>query len=435
MDRKKTIKEIIEQQHASDKVEKLFHRKLELPIDTQKIIVVSGVRRCGKTTLLKQTRNQIIKNKTPISKTLFFSFDDERLMLQIEELDLILQAYRELYPSHKMEECYFFFDEIQNVDNWDKFVRRVYDNETKNIFISGSNSKQLGSEIATSLRGRTLLYELFPLDFSEYLSFKKIPNNYKGDTQRALILNEFYLFLRQGGFPECISRTDEQRRQILSDYYQVLLFRDIVERYKVTRVFALKYFIQKLMSNLSTPFSLNKIYNELKSQGVKVSKDTLYEILEHIEAVYLGIRLYKFDYSIVNREMGDKKMYSIDNGLLNAISYQFSDNLGKLLENMVFIWLRQLYGNSLFYFKQKTECDFIVFDRDQPILAIQVCYELSNSDTRKREIKGLMEAMNYFKLGKGLIITTDYEEEIELENKFIRMVPAYQLMIDNKINL
>ena len=120
MDRKKVIKEIIEQQHASDKVEKLFHRRLELPVDTQKIIVVSGVRRCGKTTLLKQTRNQIIKNKTPISKTLFFSFDDERLMLQIEELDLILHAYRELYPSHKMEECYFFFDEIQNIDNWDK---------------------------------------------------------------------------------------------------------------------------------------------------------------------------------------------------------------------------------------------------------------------------------------------------------------------------
>ncbi len=433
MDRKKVIKEIIEQQHASDKVEKLFHRRLELPVDTQKIIVVSGVRRCGKTTLLKQTRNQIIKNKTPISKTLFFSFDDERLMLQIEELDLILQAYRELYPSLKMEECYFFFDEIQNIDNWDKFVRRVYDNETKNIFISGSNSKQLGSEIATSLRGRTLLYELFPLDFSEYLNFKNIPNNYKGDTQRALILNEFYLFLKQGGFPECISRTDEQRRQILSDYYQVLLFRDIVERYKVTRVFALKYFIQKLMSNLSTPFSLNKIYNELKSQGVKVSKDTLYEILEHIEAVYLGIRLYKFDYSIVNREMGDKKIYSIDNGLLNAISYQFSDNFGKLLENMVFIWLRQLYGNSLFYFKQKAECDFIVFDRDQPILAIQVCYELSNPDTRKREIKGLLEAMNYFKLDKGLIITADYEEEIEMENKFICMKPAYQLMIENKI--
>jgi predicted AAA+ superfamily ATPase len=432
MSRKQSIKEIILQQHNSTKLDRLTPRDLELPIDTEKIIVVSGVRRCGKTSLLKQTRNLILKNNVPLNKTLFFSFDDERLMLQTEELDLIMQAYRELYPNHNMEECYFFFDEIQNIDHWDKFVRRIYDNETQNIFISGSNSKQLGSEIATSLRGRTLLYELFPLDFSEYLTFKKIDKNYKGDRQKALMIHEFNLFLKQGGFPECISRTESQRNQILADYYQVLLFRDIVERYGVTRIFALKYFIQKLMGNISTPFSLNKIYNELKSQGVKVSKDTLYEILEYIEAVYLGIRLYKFDYSVVNREMGDKKIYSIDNGLLSVISYQFSDNHGRLLENLVFVWLRKLYGDSLFYYNQKTECDFIVFDRDQPIQAIQVCFDLGNADTRKREINGLAAAMDYFNLSKGVIITMDQEEELEKDGKSIRVMPAYQLMIENK---
>ena len=186
------------------------------------------------------------------------------------------------------------------------------------------------------------------------------------------------------------------------------------------------------MGNISTPFSLNKIYNELKSQGVKVSKDTLYEILEYIEAVYLGIRLYKFDYSVVNREMGDKKIYSIDNGLLSVISYQFSDNHGRLFENLVFVWLRKLYGDSLFYYNQKTECDFIVFDRDQPIQAIQVCFDLSNAETRKREINGLAAAMEYFNLSKGVIITMDQEEELEKEGKSIRVMPAYQLMIENK---
>jgi predicted AAA+ superfamily ATPase len=434
MDRKNTLKELIEEQHTTLKADKLFARKVELPINSDKIIVLSGVRRCGKTAVLKLTRNNLLKHKVPIHKTLFFSFDDERLMLQVEELDLILQAYRELYPNLDLAECYFFFDEIQNIDHWEKFVRRVYDNETKNIFISGSNSKLLGSEIATSLRGRTLLYELFPLDFNEYLSFKKINNSYKGDNQKALIINKFYQFLVQGGFPETVSRTPERRTQILADYYQVLLFRDIVERYEVTRIYALKYFIHKLMSNLTKPFSLNKIYNELKSQGVKVGKDSLYEILEYIEAVYLGLRLYKFDYSIVNREMSDKKIYAIDNGLLNIISYQFSENSGKLLENLVYIWLRQLYGDNLFYHKQKSECDFIIFDRDKPINAIQVCYNMTEPDTRKREIKGLLEAMEYFKLESGLIITAEQEEEIEIENKKISVKACYKVMVDNNLN-
>ncbi len=433
MDRKNSIKEIIEQQHAKTKIEQLSPRSLELPMDSGKIIVVSGVRRCGKTTLLRLSRNELVKKKVPLNKTLFFSFDDERLMLQVEELDLILQAYRELYPNHDLEECYFFFDEIQNIEYWEKFVRRVYDNETKNIFISGSNSKQLGSEIATSLRGRTLLYELYPLDFSEYLSFKKIDKTYKGDSQKALIINEFYKYLSQGGFPECVNKTPEQSRQILADYYQVLLFRDIVERYQVTKIAALKYFIQKLISTLSSPFSLNKIYNELKSQGIKVSKDSLYEILEYIEAVYLGMRLYKFDYSIVNREMSDKKLYVIDNGLLNAISYQFSDNYGKLLENLVYVWLRKHFSNSLFYFKQKKECDFIVFDRDKAVLAIQVCYDMCEADTRKREIKGLTEAMDYFLIEKGIIITADQEEELEIDGKKIEIKPAYKVLLEEKL--
>jgi predicted AAA+ superfamily ATPase len=433
MDRKTALKELIQQQHTLPKSDKLFERKIELPLHSDKVIVLSGVRRCGKTVVLKLTRNRLLKNKVPIHKTLFFSFDDERLLLKTEELDLILQAYRELYPQIKLEECYFFFDEIQNIEHWEKFVRRVYDQESKNIFISGSNSKLLGSEIATSLRGRTLLYELYPLDFQEYLQFKKISPDFRNSEQRAVILSAFHDFLRQGGFPETVNRPAEQQRQILADYYQVLLFRDIVERYEVTRIYALKYFIQKLLSNLTKPFSLNKIFNDLKSQGVKVGKDNLYEILEYIEAVYLGLRLYKFDYSIVNREMSDKKIYVIDNGLLNAISFQFSDNLGKLLENAVFIWLRGVYGNNLYYHKQKAECDFVVFDRDRPILVIQVCFDMSDLDTRKRELKGLLEAMEYFNLNEGLIITAEQEETIEKNDKKIEIKAAYKLMLSNSM--
>jgi predicted AAA+ superfamily ATPase len=430
MSRKTTIKEMIEHQHAVWKPEKLIERGVQLPLNSGKISVLSGVRRCGKTALLKLTRDKLIQSGVPLTKTLFFSFDDERLILKVDELDFILQAYREVYPQQNLNECYFFFDEIQNIEHWEKFIRRIYDNESKNIFISGSNSKLLGSEIATSLRGRTLLQELFPLDFSEYLSFKGIEASFQSAQQKALLIHEFESYLKQGGFPETVDCSESRRLQILTDYYQVLLFRDIVERYQVTRIQALKYFIQKLIANLTKPFSLNKIYNEFKSQGVKTSKDNLYEILGYVEAVYLGLRVYKFDYSVVNREMSDKKIYAIDNGLLNAISYQFSENWGILLENTVSIRLRKRFSNNVFYFKQKGECDFILFDRDQPILAIQVCYDMSNSETRQRELNGLNEAMDYFNLTQGLIITMYEEETIAQLEKTIVVKSAYKWMLE-----
>jgi uncharacterized protein len=433
MSTKKRIKDIIVNQHNRAAENDLFPRELKLPVNSGKIVVVSGIRRCGKTTVLKLTQNILLSGGIDRQKILFFNFDDERLMLKTEELDLILQAYRELYPELDLNESYFFFDEIQNIENWEKFVRRVYDNETKNIFISGSNSKLLGSEIATSLRGRTLQYELYPLNFAEYLSFSNINPQYYGDKNYADMQNAFNKYLKEGGFPETIGKNIEDREYILGDYFQVLLFRDIIERYKLTRITALKYYIQKLVANLGKPFSINKIYNELKSQGVRVDKEYLYEIMEYIEAVYLGFRLYKFDYAIVNREMSDKKMYLADNGLLNAISWQFSKDNGKLLENTVFVWLKQQAKSDLFYYSQTTECDFVVFDRDRPTHCIQVCYDISDTDTRKREIKGLIDALHYFKLDKGYIITAEHEEEFDMDGKRIYIRPAYKVFIDNKL--
>ncbi len=301
MEKKNQIKKIIANQHKKIAASNFKSRQLELPLETNKIIVVSGVRRCGKTTVLKLIRNVLLNKGVELHKILFINFDDERLLLKTGELDLILQAYQELYPQTELNECYLFFDEIQNIENWEKFVRRVYDNETQNIFITGSNSKQLGSEIATSLRGRTLQYELFPLNFGEYLDFLDIKKEYYASKDNALIVNAFHTYLKQGGFPETINKDNEQQQFILNNYYQVLLFRDIIERYKLTRISALKYYIQKLISNLGKPFSINKIFNELKSQRIKIDKAYLYEILEYIEAVYLGFRLYRFDYSVVKQ--------------------------------------------------------------------------------------------------------------------------------------
>ncbi len=215
----------------------------------------------------------------------------------------------------------------------------------------------------------------------------------------------------------------------------MLLFRDIIERYNVTRISALKFYIKKLIVNLGKPFSINKIYHQLKSQGIRIDKDSLYSILEYIEAVYLGLRLYRFDYNVVNREMGDKKIYVIDNGLLNAISYQFSGNYGILLENMVYIRLKRKFNESLYYYSKKNECDFVVFDRDKARLCIQASYDISDSSTLNRELKGLAEAMDYFHTDNGIILTAEQEDVVVFNDKSIKIIPVYKAFIDDDINL
>ncbi len=427
--RKEIIKTLIVNQHRETKHDVFFERAVKLPVDSGKIIVLTGVRRCGKTSLLKIALQKIIDSGVHKSNTIYISFDDERMDLQTEELDLILQAYRELYPDNELKDCFFFFDEIQNIDKWEKFIRRVYDYETKNIFISGSNSKQLGSEIATSLRGRNVQYELFPLTFSEYLDFKQVDKDFYSDNSKAIIISHFFNYMKEGGFPETIHMNSEIRNRVLNDYFNVLLFRDIVERYNVTKISALKYFIKKLIVNIGKPFSINKIYNELKSQGIKIDRDYLYDVIEFVEAVYLGYKLYKFDFSVVHREMSDKKLYFIDNGLLNSISYRFSDNYGILLENLVFLWLRQIFGDNVFYFQQKNECDYVVFVKQKARYCIQVCFDISDIETREREIEGLNSALDYFNLKSGIIITAEHEEEVVFKNKTIRIVPAYKFML------
>ena len=433
MQKKEVLKKLILEQHNQKRRKNFKPRQLILPTHSGKIIVLTGVRRSGKSTLLKLTAQQLEKQGVRKNRILYLNFDDERLMLSVDELDLILQAYQELYPNLDLHDCYFFFDEIQNLDNWEKFISRIYDNLTENIFISGSNSKVLGSEIATSLRGRTIQYELFPLNFSEYLDFLNIDKNYYLPQNNALIVNAFYQFLKQGGFPETVGKDDELRQLILNDYFQVLLFRDIIERYKITRIFALKFYIQKIIANLGKPFSVNKIFNQLKSQNIRVDKGFLYEVLDYIEAVYLGFPVYKFDYSIVNLQMGDKKIYVIDNGLLNSITWQFSENLGKLFENLLFIWLRQKFKNNVFFYKNSAECDFIIFDRGKPLYCIQASFGISDEETKSREIKGLLEAMDYFGLKQGYIITAEQEEELQVSDKQIFVKPAYKVMIDGKL--
>ena len=430
---KDTIKQIIRQFQAS-RLPEMISRNIVLPVGSRKIVSLVGARRCGKTYLIFDTIKRLVNNGTPIENIMYLNFEDERMSFEIHELDLIIQSWRELHNGDVSTDHYFFFDEIQNINGWEKFVRRIYDAETLNIFITGSNSAFLSTEIATSLRGRTLTFEVFPFDFNEFLRYKDIEPDYYEPKNRAKILNEFKNFIRNGSFPETIGKSRFERNEILRTYYYVMLYKDLIERYNISSISVVKKFIEKLADNLTKSFSVNKVYNVLRSMGLSMDKNLLYDLIVYIENIYLAFKIQRYDYSLAARNRYDKKSYFIDNGLAGIITHQFSENKGQLLENAVFVFIRQklgnIYDNNIFYFKEKYECDFVVFEKDAATHCIQVSYDISEDKTREREIRGLIEALDFFKLEKGYIITAENEEEIVLDNKKISVIPAFKVFLD-----
>lgn len=427
MKKKQLLKQIIRDFHLSENFD-VKPRNIQPPIDTKKIITLIGVRRCGKTSIFYHMINQLIE-KIEKTKILFLNFEDERFELNSDELDLILQAYMELYPSYKLSECYFFFDEIQNIPNWEKFIRRMYDTISKNIFITGSNSKLLSSEIATSLRGRTLNFEIFPLSFKEYLSFKDIEVDFYSSKSLAFIKNAQESFLKNGSFPEILFLEEIYANKTLQEYFNVLLYKDLAERYNITNTVALKFFLKRIISSSTKQISINKIFNELKSSGIKIGKNTLYEFLEYVQNIYLALTLQKYDNSLINKELGEKKIYSIDIGLNNATEFRFSDDIGKSLENAVFLELKRKEFDIYYYRTSKSECDFLVFDKNTISDVIQVTFDMSDENTKSKEIKGLIEACKNFDLKSGTIITFDNEDELIENGIKIKIIPFYKWSI------
>ena len=334
-------------------------RLLEVPINSGKVVTLSGVRRSGKTFILRDIINKLKQKGISPENILYFNFEDERIDNTTFELDLILQAYRELYPNKNLKDVYFFFDEIQIIKNWEKFIRRIDSTISSNIFITGSNSKLLSREIATTLRGRTITYEVYPLSFKEYLQFNNIKIDIVTSTGKAKIISAMRKFLLNGGFPELINFSKEVREKTLQQYFNVMLFSDLIERYEISQTAILKYFCKRLIGASAKEFSTNKIYNELRSQGYKIGKDALYQFQENVEAIYLVLFLQKYSESVINSEFSQKKVYTIDTGLANALNFKFQDHEGRMLENLIFLELIKA-GKEVYYYKDKYKCDFII---------------------------------------------------------------------------
>lgn len=432
--RKDVIKEIILNFHEEG-IGEIKPRNVTLPINSQKVITVSGVRRSGKTYILFNVIKQLLKQGVDKTNILYINFEDERLeqkVFDLSELDLIIQSYRELYPDKKLNTCYFFFDEIQIIKGWERFIRRIDDKITKNIFITGSNAKLLGSEIATALRGRPLNYEVYPLSFKEYLMFLKpdlLNSDIHSSREKAEISHYFDKFLYYGGFPELTHLEEQHKQKTLQSYFNVMIFTDLIDRYEIQQSAILKYFCKRLVANSAYEFSVHKLFNEIKSQGYKVSKDTLYQFQDYVGAIYLARFVNKYAQSVVKQEFSQKKSYCIDVGLANALDFKFSKDLPRQLENLIYLELLKA-GKEVFYFKNGYECDFLIQEKGEVISLLQVCYDLSDEDTKKREIKGLVETCGKYGLSEGTIVTFEEENEIETEGVKIKILPVQKFILN-----
>ncbi|MBI5193901.1 MAG: ATP-binding protein [Nitrospirae bacterium] len=404
-------------------------RDIAIPLDTGKIISLIGVRRSGKTHVLFSLIKQIKKTVAP-ENILYINFEDDRLFpIELKDLSDMLDAYYEMYPDKKSEKVYFFFDEIQNVENWEKFVRRLYDSEKCVIFITGSSAKLLSREIATALRGRTLSYEVFPHSFSEFLRFKGIKADMHSSRSIAKIRNTFSEYLVKGGFPEVINYDQSLYVKTLQEYIDLITYRDIIERHKITNTFLLKRLMKFCFTNISTHVSFNKLYNDFKSEGLNLSRNTVYEYISYLEDAFALFTIPLYAKSVREQWRNPRKIYSVDVGFKTAMDYPFSIDTGRIFENIVFLELRRKTEN-IYYVKGRYEVDFYYISGGEEHL-LNVSYDLESPATREREIRGLTEAMKKFSIKEGSIVTAENKETIKNEDGTIHIVPLWEWLLIN----
>ena len=411
----------------------LHEREEHLPLHAEQIITIPGVRRSGKSSKMKLVINDLFKAGVSPQNILWMGFDDERLSdMSQQDLNEILEAYRELYPATPLSEVYMFFDEIQSIEGWELFVMRIHKSYCKHIYISGSNAKMLSQEIATSLRGWALEYRTYPLSFAEYCHFLAIPTERLDEQQTMQLRLAWDDYNRCGGFPEVVLAQDRLLRdKLLQTYYNAMLFRDLVERHNISNIGVLRYFIKRIMNNVTKPTSINSLYNDIRSQGLKISKDELYKWAEYLCESFMFIRVPRYTPSLIAEETGLKKYYFIDNGMRQDILLPHSQDDGKLLESSVLLHLCRRCGEleKVTYFLKEKECDFVLQREDQVLQLIQVCWQIEDNETREREIAGLLEAHKVTHCDNLCIITHQQEVTIQQDGLTIHVVPAWKWML------
>lgn len=410
-------------------------RETPLPVNDGRIVTIPGVRRCGKSSRMENVINDLLASGVDRKRFLWVSFDDERLInMKADDLQLIIEAYREMYPEIEMSAVYIFFDEIQLIENWEYFVLRLFKHYTKNIYISGSNATMLSGELKSALRGWPQEEETFPLSFKEYCLFKGLDTQSRLEADEAMLRNAFKAFNTEGGFPEVVLTDNRlQKTRLLQNYFDTMLLKDLVEHYNVSNIEVLRYLLKRIMANLTKPTSIRNIHGDVKSRGLKVSKDAMYDWATYACDIFMFIRISSYSKSLQKMESSSPKYYCIDNGLRDAVLMPQSDDEGKKLENTVFLQLYRQRSplDRIFYYKGVGECDFVVQSGIEIVQLIQVTWEMNDDETRRREIDGLIEAAKVTGCKNLYIITADTSEEITHESGLkIHVIPAWRWLLN-----
>ncbi|MEA2084617.1 MAG: ATP-binding protein [Thermodesulfobacteriota bacterium] len=390
--------------------QKLIARDIVLPRIPGKIEVLIGMRRTGKTSFLFQKIHELLQSGESIESILYLNFEDDRLLpADASKLSEIIDSFYSLFPENHNRLCHLFLDEIQNVEGWALVIRRIFDSRKVKIYLAGSSAKLLSKEIATSLRGRSVSIEVWPYSFQEYLRAKKISIEYKiyGQAVRDNVNKHLLEYLNCGGFPEVVTLEQGARTQILQDYVDVVTFRDIVERHGITNIILIKYLIRTLLGSHGRSMSVHKIFNDLKSQGIKVSKNSLHEYIGHINDVYLAFTVPLYSESMRKVHSNPRKIYAVDTGIVRAFDWKSDRDLGSKFENLVYLYLRR-QGNEVYYYltEKRYEVDFLTVNRQGEIKLYQACYNASDNKTRGREERALRDAEQELDV-KGELITMD----------------------------
>jgi predicted AAA+ superfamily ATPase len=382
-------------------------------IKDDRVIILTGVRRCGKSTLLKQIMQET-------SGWCYTNFEDERLLdFKAQDFEMLNEVLVETYGPIKT----YLFDELQNIEKFETFVRRLQD-DGKKVIITGSNSALLSKEFGTRLTGRYKSFEIYPFSFSEFLKLKKTDpgkDDWYSTEKKVKLLRLLEEYLTNGGLPEYLKNQD---RDYVKTVFENILYKDIITRYSIKREKVMKELVNILATNAAAPFT----YNSLKKTLGLSNAITVKEYISYLSNSYMFFELLKFSHSIRQQLNSPRKIYLIDPSFHQVCGMTFNPNRGRNFENAVFLELKRR-GKEIYYYSEKNECDFVIKTGTKITHAIQACHSIDESN-RKREIDGLAEAMNASKLREGTVITLEQSEEMTFEGNKIRIVPLYKWLAE-----
>lgn len=400
-------------------------RELLLPIGSGKVIGLAGVRRSGKTFLFFDAINKLVAQGVERRRVIYLNFEDDRLHpLRSEDLDMILRCWRELFPETVGQHTYLFLDEVQNVPGWERWVRRLCDTEDLEIFVTGSSSQLLTRDLTTALRGRSITLEVFPLSFREYLNFRGVDVVPHSADNESLIRFELESYLSCGGFPEIVLADEPLRPLILEEYSSLMLYRDVVERYGVRNEKLMRELLRHCFRNTGSLLNVSKLHRDLTSQGITVSKNTLFDYFGYLEDAFLIFLLPKRETSLRKQEHNPKKLHVIDTGLISAFQTFPNRDLGHKLETVVFLEARRKRKN-LFYYTDGSEIDLCDADGK---LFINSCWSLADSETLAREKAAMELGARQWPSSKGKLLYHEYSSGLEQEVPGVQA--AWKFLLD-----